>query len=138
MNVCASSQRRVILAPVRNQGRQLPMAIEPRDQSGLHQTIGSLNAKADQAQRDFQEIRGDLRSMEVKQDALLGEIEQMMARHIKPHDDRLAKIEATVTEVQATVIKWKTYLSFISVVTLAVGATFSYLLNARKLFGFGN
>jgi hypothetical protein len=116
------------------------MAIEPRDrdQSGLHQTIGSLNAKADQAQRDFQEIRGDLRSMEVKQDALLGEIEQMMARNIKPHADRLENIDATVTEVQATVIKWKTYLSFISVVTLAVGATFSYLLNARKLFGFGN
>ncbi len=102
--------------------------------SQIHQTIGSLAAKADQAQKDVAGIRHDVANLQQTVSSIPTAMEEIVSRLL---DKRLTTIETNLSDVQSTVTKWKTVLGFLVSIMALGGAAVGYFLNVRKLFGVG-
>ena len=105
--------------------------------ASLHQTIGSLNAKADQAQKDVSGIRHDVANLQQGITGLPAAVEEIVERLLGPVDKRLTSVESNLSDVQRTVIKWKTILAFIATMAAILGYALSQVVSLKKLFGVG-
>ena len=109
----------------------------PEFDASLHQTIGSLNAKADQSQKDTASLRGELAATNRALAELPDTVKAIVERALAPVDSRLTRVESNLSDVQQTVIRWKTVLALLTTLAGAAGYGLSQWLSLKKLFGVG-
>ena len=110
--------------------------------SSIHQTIGSLNAKADQAAKDVSDLRqqaardiGELRIGQGDLKAQIGALPSTIRDIINDElSDRLKQIDSRIVNIEATVNRWKGVLLILSAIAGSAGWLLSHL-SIRKVFG---
>lgn len=113
------------MAPIFNRG-------EP--DATIHQTIGALNAKADTFEKNQTELKSDMRALQQSVAAFPDAVEEIVARILKPMDDRLKTVETRVEDIRTTVAKWKATLAVMSAIFALLGAAMSHFVPLKRWF----
>ena len=110
--------------------------------SSIHQTIGSLNAKADQSRSDIADLKlqasrdiGELRTGQADLKAQIAALPLSIHEVIeKAVGERLDKVEQRLANVETTVNRWKGVVAFLAFSAAGIGWLLSHL-SLRKIFG---